>query len=39
MRTIRQLVEPFRVTDGAKFRHEQIDPDDTLGMSKDATDG
>src|SRR5262245_32417013 len=36
MRTIKQLVEPFRVTDGAKFRLKQVDPDDTLGMSKQA---
>jgi PPK2 family polyphosphate:nucleotide phosphotransferase len=36
MRTIRQLIEPFRVTDGSKFRLKQIDPDDTLGISSES---
>jgi PPK2 family polyphosphate:nucleotide phosphotransferase len=26
------LLEPYRVTDGSKFRLKQVDPDDTLGL-------
>jgi PPK2 family polyphosphate:nucleotide phosphotransferase len=39
MRTTKQLFEPYRVTDGAKFRLKRVDPDDTLGIaSKSKTE-
>jgi PPK2 family polyphosphate:nucleotide phosphotransferase len=38
MRTIEQLLQPYRVTDGAKFRLKRIDPDDTLGLDSGDKD-
>jgi len=32
------LLEPFRVTDGSKFRLKHVDPDDTLGLESDVKD-
>ena len=36
MRTIEQLLAPYRVTDGARFRLKQVDPDDTLGIGSES---
>jgi PPK2 family polyphosphate:nucleotide phosphotransferase len=36
MRTTKQLLEPYRVTDGSKFRLKQVDPDDTLGIASES---
>ncbi len=35
MLTIKELLRPFRVTKGAAFRLERIDPDDTLGLESE----
>jgi PPK2 family polyphosphate:nucleotide phosphotransferase len=32
------LLEPFRVTDGAKFRLDRIDPDESLGLESEFKD-
>jgi PPK2 family polyphosphate:nucleotide phosphotransferase len=36
MRTTKQLIEVYRVTDGSKFRLKRIDPDDTLGITSES---
>jgi PPK2 family polyphosphate:nucleotide phosphotransferase len=36
MRTTKQLIERYRVTDGSKFRLKRIDPDDTLGITSES---
>ena len=38
MLTSAALLEPFRVTDGSKFRLKHVDPDDTLGLESDVKD-
>jgi PPK2 family polyphosphate:nucleotide phosphotransferase len=32
---LKDLIEPFRVVDGKRFRLKDIDPDETLGIKKD----
>jgi PPK2 family polyphosphate:nucleotide phosphotransferase len=38
MLSISDLVKPFRVTDGSKFRLDRIDPDDSLGLESELKD-
>ena len=38
MLKISDLPEPFRVTDGSKFRLDEIDPDDSLGLESEFKD-
>jgi len=35
----RRLAEPFRITDGRKFRLKDVDPADTLGFTREEADG
>jgi PPK2 family polyphosphate:nucleotide phosphotransferase len=38
MLSMSDLVKPFRVTDGSKFRLDRIDPDDSLGLESELKD-
>jgi PPK2 family polyphosphate:nucleotide phosphotransferase len=38
MRDLVDLLEPFRVTAGARFRLKDVDPDDTLGLESELKD-
>jgi PPK2 family polyphosphate:nucleotide phosphotransferase len=38
MLSMSDLVKPFRVTDGSKFRLDRIDPDDSLGLESEFKD-
>src|SRR6267142_4948874 len=37
LKQARKFAEPFRVSDGKKFRLKDVDPGDTLGMPADKT--
>jgi PPK2 family polyphosphate:nucleotide phosphotransferase len=38
MLTSSELLKPFRVTDGSKFRLDRIDPDESLGLESELKD-
>jgi PPK2 family polyphosphate:nucleotide phosphotransferase len=38
MSRVRRFAQPFRVTDGRKFRLQDVDPADTLGFGQEETD-
>lgn len=38
MRTMAELLKPFRITDGSKFRLKHVDPGDTLGLDSEFKD-
>src|SRR5262245_493494 len=33
-----ELLKPFRVTDGSKFRLDDVDPDESLGLESESKD-
>jgi len=38
MLSMSELVKPFRITDGSKFRLDRIDPDESLGLESEVKD-